>query len=651
MAPSAVYEPVVQKDIFENDLLKVQNAPLLYRNQIAQKPVADDYMYAFKYNFPLPTHEEGADVLDFTEDDEKNQEAVADRFLKEMEQVIQSRDAKAFADLFLQSGVWRDKVVFTWDYRSFNTPKNIEKAASDLFPRTPTRNYKLIEPLPSIQRPYPDIAWLQVVFSFDTDLVGASGVLNLVKTKSGFKIWTLHTAIESLNGHPEIPNRDGHMTGDKSWHNQRIEDDNLEGAEPEVLVVGGGHCGLHIAARLKALGVNTLIVERNPRIGDNWRNRYEYLSLHLPHWADHFPYFPYPDHWPTYTPAGKMGDWLEWYASALELTTWTDSSVVSAKQQPTGEWEVEVQRGTKDDKYTRVFHPKHVVVATSLAGVPFVPDIPGIENFKGTVRHSTQHDSAREWVDKKVLVVGTSSSGFDTAYDFARRNIDVTLLQRSPAYLMSLDESVPRILAPLYEPKDHKRPDLDSADRLNYSLPVGPAEELNRRTARNIWDADVELIARMEKAGFRVWRGQRDTGSHTLGYTKNGGFYFDAGACNAIIDGRIKVEQGYPIGFTEDSVVLNGSREQKYDLVVLATGFSNTIDSVRNILGEEIASRCNPIWGMDEEGELNSAWKTSGVPGLWLMVGTLQHGRYHSKKLALRIKAMLEGVAPEPYTA
>lgn len=208
-----------------------------------------------------------------------------------------------------------------------------------------------------------------------------------------------------------------------------------------------------------------------------------------------------------------------------------------------------------------------------------------------------------------------------------------------------------QILAPLYEPKEHQRPDLEVADRLNYSLPVGPAEELNRRTALDIWNADIELIAKMEKAGFKVWRGQRDTGSHTLGYTKNGGFYFDAGACNAIIDGRIKVEQGYPIGFTENGVVLNGNREQQYDLVVLATGFSNTIDSVRNILGDEIASRCNPIWGMDEEGELNTAWKTSGVQGLWLMVGTLQHGRYHSKKLALRIKAMLEGVAPEPYLA
>lgn len=149
-----------------------------------------------------------------------------------------------------------------------------------------------------------------------------------------------------------------------------------------------------------------------------------------------------------------MGDWLEWYASALELTTWTDSSVVAASQSPDGDWELTVQRGTKDGPYTRTFHPKHVVLATSLAGLPFVPEIPGIEKFKGTVRHSTEHDSAREWVGKKVLVVGTSSSGFDTAYDFARRNIDVTLLQRSPAYIMSLTESVPRVKFDLLSTKE-----------------------------------------------------------------------------------------------------------------------------------------------------------------------------------------------------
>ena len=139
-----------------------------------------------------------------------------------------------------------------------------------------------------------------------------------------------------------------------------------------------------------------------------------------------------------------MGDWLEWYASAMELTAWTDSKVVSADQNSTGRWEITIQRGGKEST-TRTFHPKHVVAATSLAGVPYIPNIPGMGMFGGTIRHSTQHDSSRDWVGKKVLVVGTSSSGFDTAYDFARRGIDVTLLQRSPTYLMLLDNSVPRV--------------------------------------------------------------------------------------------------------------------------------------------------------------------------------------------------------------
>lgn len=205
------------------------------------------------------------------------------------------------------------------------------------------------------------------------------------------------------------------------------------------------------------------------------------------------------------------------------------------------------------------------------------------------------------------------------------------------------------MIAPLYEPKGHKIPDMDTTDRLAYSLPTGPSEELFRRTAQDIWNADIELLARMEKAGFKVWRGQRDTGQQTLAYTRNGGFYIDAGACKAIIDGSIKIEQGYPVRFNEHHVVLNGEREQKYDLVILATGFSNTIESIRSIFGDDIANKCNPIWGIDEEGELNSAWKLSGVPNLWLMVGSLQHSRYHSKKLALRIKAIIEGVAKDPY--
>lgn len=98
MAPSAIIEPPAPKELF-----RVENAPRAYRNDTFKKPVADDYMYAFKYNFPLPTYTDG-DVLDFTKDDEKNREQTADHFVKNLEQIIQSRDSAAFAELFLDCG-------------------------------------------------------------------------------------------------------------------------------------------------------------------------------------------------------------------------------------------------------------------------------------------------------------------------------------------------------------------------------------------------------------------------------------------------------------------------------------------------------------------------------------------------------------------
>lgn len=104
MAPSAIYVPPAHQIIGKNEILKVKNAPCAYRDDTWKKPVADDYMYAFKYNFPLPTYGGESDVLDFTQDDEQNAQDIASRFLKQLELVIQSRDSHAFADLFLDSG-------------------------------------------------------------------------------------------------------------------------------------------------------------------------------------------------------------------------------------------------------------------------------------------------------------------------------------------------------------------------------------------------------------------------------------------------------------------------------------------------------------------------------------------------------------------
>lgn len=398
-----------------------------------------------------------------------------------------------------------------------------------------------------------------------------------------------------------------------------------------------------MAARLKALGMENLIIEKTDEVGDIWKKRYEYLSLHFPHWPDALPYFKYPQHWPTYTPAQKQGLYMNWYASALELNVWTKSEVVKAEQKD-GKWTVLVNKNGE----TRTLHPKQLIMATSLCGVPSVPNVPGMSDFQGVVRHSSAHLSSRDFVGKKVCVVGTSSSGFDTAYECARLGIDVTLLQRSPTYVMSLTHSVPRMLG-AYAPKNGKFPDTDVQDRLNFSTPVGPGEELAKRTAKDLEDLDRPLLEALNARGLRTWRGQRDTGNSTLGQTRNGGFYFDAGACEHIINGDIKVEPGYIEKFTQDKVTLNGGREKQFDLVVFATGFSNTIDSIKATLGEDIASQCGPIWGIDEEGEYKTAYRETGVPNMWIMVGFLPMTRYASKLLALRLKAIKEGISPPPY--
>ena len=82
---------------------------------------------------------------------------------------------------------------------------------------------------------------------------------------------------------------------------------------PYVVIVGGGQGGIALGARLRQLGVPTIIVERNARPGDSWRKRYKSLCLHDPVWYDHLPYIKFPENWPVFSPKDKIGDWLEMY--------------------------------------------------------------------------------------------------------------------------------------------------------------------------------------------------------------------------------------------------------------------------------------------------------------------------------------------------
>ncbi len=48
--------------------------------------------------------------------------------------------------------------------------------------------------------------------------------------------------------------------------------------------------GLSAAARLKALGIESVVLDRNAGIGDNWANRYDCVTFHLPTSSCELPY-------------------------------------------------------------------------------------------------------------------------------------------------------------------------------------------------------------------------------------------------------------------------------------------------------------------------------------------------------------------------
>ena len=60
--------------------------------------------------------------------------------------------------------------------------------------------------------------------------------------------------------------------------------------------------------------------------------------------------------------------------------------------------------------------PRHIVIATGVSGIPNIPDIPALKNFRGPVLHSSQYRDGEDWSGKRAIVIGTDAPGVDSAY-------------------------------------------------------------------------------------------------------------------------------------------------------------------------------------------------------------------------------------------
>jgi putative flavoprotein involved in K+ transport len=583
-------------------------------------------------------------------------EVALEAMLGQLNEAFERGDAAAAAALFQAGSYWRDLVAFTWNLRTMEGPDQIRAMLESQLPRIRPRSLRLDQAETATTSGDVIEGWIE----FETETGRGYGHIRL---KDGL-IWTLLTTLTELKGHEEpkglrrpMGAEHGHGLGRKTWKEKReVEAAELGYAtQPYVLIVGGGQGGIGLGARLRQLGVPTIIVDRHERPGDQWRKRYKSLCLHDPVWYDHLPYIPFPENWPVFSPKDKIGDWLEMYTNVMELNYWGSTTAKKAEwDEAAQEWVVTVDRAGEEV----VLRPKQLVLATGMSGKPNVPVIPGQDVFRGEQQHSSQHPGPDAYAGKKVVVIGSNNSAHDICAALWEAGADVTMVQRSSTHIVRSDTLMEIGLGALYsEQAVANGITTAKADLVFASVPYRILPEFQIPLYARMKERDADFYRKLEAAGFMLDWGSDDSGLFMKYLRRGSGYYIDVGACDLVIDGSIKLVSGRQIErLSEPGVVLDDGSELPADLVVYATGYGSMNGWAADLISQEVADRVGKVWGLGSdtpkdpgpwEGEQRNMWKPTQVEALWFHGGNLHQSRHYSQYLSLQLKARMEGL-PTP---
>src|SRR5438128_2855880 len=578
-------------------------------------------------------------------------ETIANHWLARFERALAEADDILLETLFHPDTHWRDVLALTWHIRTVSGLDAILRALKAHVARANPSDFRT-DPHRTAPRHVTRAGTnaFEAIFRFETVQGRGSGMLRLIPDADDggvLKAWTLLTTLEELKGFEEQlgtarPRGEAYSRDFRgpNWLDLRKSAAEYADRDPDVLVVGGGQAGLSIAARLKQLNIDTLIVDREARIGDNWRTRYHALTLHNQVQVNHLPYMPFPPNWPTYIPKDKLAGWFEAYVESMELSYWTGTEFKGGAYNESEErWSVVLHRadGTK-----REIRPRHVVMATGASGIPNLPDLPMLRNFGGKILHSSQYGDGEAWKGKNVLVIGTGNSGHDIAQDLYSSGAKVTLVQRNPTLIVNIEPSAQLPYA-LYD----EGPPLEDCDLINTSIPLPLARKSHRLLTERAKKLDQDLLDALERVGFKLDFGEDGTGWQFKYLTRGGGYYFNVGCSDLIVAGEIGLVQFSEIAaFVAEGARMRTGDTLAADLVVLASGYKGQEYLVRKLFGDEVAARVGPIWGFGDEQELRNMFTRTAQPGLWFIAGSLAQCRSYSKDLGLQLKACEVGLLP-----
>ena len=305
----------------------------------------------------------------------------------------------------------------------------------------------------------------------------------------------------------------------------------------EAIVVGAGPAGLASASALKARGRDAVILERSDAVASVWRRHYDRLHLHTDRARSSLLGLTMPTAYGRYPSRAQVIEYLEAYAAKFALEP-VFNAMVRAIRRDGSLWRAEAGAQT--------YVAPIAVVATGLADFPYSPSWPGMQDFVGQILHSSVYRNPAPFTGKRILVVGYGNSGAEIALDLSEADVDVALAVRSPVNVVPREVFGRPILA------------WGLAGRL---FPARVADSINAPLLRF-------TVGSIDKLGLK-----RSPKGPLQSIEEDGRVpLIDIGTLDAIRNGRIKL-RGDLASFSRDSVVFRQSPAERFDAVILATGF------------------------------------------------------------------------------
>ncbi|KAJ0750382.1 putative indole-3-pyruvate monooxygenase [Helianthus annuus] len=221
------------------------------------------------------------------------------------------------------------------------------------------------------------------------------------------------------------------------YNKKHIEELGKMKQETVVVIVGAGPAGIATSACLNLLSIPNIVLEREDCYASLWQKKaYDRLKLHLAKNFCELPHMPFPLSTPTFVPKNMFVKYLKNYVYHFNVDPLYQRSVESAWYDKSAQkWVVTAKNSVSGlvEEYVSEF----LVVATGENSEGFIPNVYGLDTFKGLVIHSIEYENGKKFGDKDVLVVGAGNSGMEIAYDLCNWGAQTSVVVRSPTHVLT----------------------------------------------------------------------------------------------------------------------------------------------------------------------------------------------------------------------